>query len=87
MPGNVGIRPVHKQPLGAGADAAPFDVDDDVLVSWRLQFETTQRELLGLFHDDGKAVHSRPPIAGCGSDPDAGCGVGGGINKQFMESS
>ena len=33
MPGKWGIRPEYREPLGAGADAAPLDVDDHILVA------------------------------------------------------
>ena len=46
MPGKRRHPARPEQALGAGADAAPLDVDDDVLVAGGRQIEPAEHELL-----------------------------------------
>ena len=48
-----------QEPLGPGADAAPFDIDDHVLVAGRGQLDLVDHEAFGLLDDDREGFHDR----------------------------
>jgi hypothetical protein len=47
-----------EETLGAGADAAPLDVDDQVVLTGGRQRDATESEALGPLQHDGERVHS-----------------------------
>ena len=54
-----------EQAFGAGADAAPLHVDDDIRVAGRGQLEAAEQEVLGFLEQDCDGFHDiRPPLSG-----------------------